>query len=108
MWKRTDKHWGLSVNMVGIPQGHNPNLRHLVRLFLLNASTAAASRCVRSWFRLRIKAEARAPDKPDVMQTLKHEDVLIPVRTFSELRLILEDTYIAGGTGLTVCHELRS
>lgn len=98
LWKRTDEHWGLAVNIVRAPQGHNPTLGHFSRMFLLNASTAASSRCSKSWFRLGLKVEARLHKAPDVVRSLKHEDIMAPIRNFTELRLILEDTLV--GTGV--------
>lgn len=102
LWRRTSRHWGLSVNVVEVPEGHNPTFKRFGKLFLLNASTAASFRCVRSWFRLRIKAEARAHSKPEVVKALKHGDVSVPIRNFVEIRLILEDTSIGVGGGLGV------
>lgn len=97
LWRRTDERWGLAVNIVQIPQGHNPTLGYFNKLFLLNASTAASSKCIKSWYRVRLKAEARLHAEPDVAKTLKHEDITTPLRNFNELRLVLEDTLVGIG-----------
>ncbi|KAL8443144.1 hypothetical protein Emag_006094 [Eimeria magna] len=91
LWKRHDEKWGLSVSLVQLPQGHNPTLHAFSKVFLLNASTAASSKCSKSWYRMRLKAEAKLQSGPEIIKPLKQEDIMTPLRSFKELRLVLED-----------------
>ncbi|KAL8424522.1 hypothetical protein Efla_005628 [Eimeria flavescens] len=91
LWKRADEKWGLGVTTVEMPQGHNPSVRSFVRLFLLNASTAASSKCIRSWFRMRLKLEAKPQKTPEFIHTFKQEDLMTPLRNYREIRIVLED-----------------
>ncbi|KAL8435899.1 hypothetical protein ACSSS7_002125 [Eimeria intestinalis] len=91
LWKRYDEKWGLSVSQVQLPQGHNPTLHAFSKTFLLNASTAASSKCAKSWYRMRLKAEAKMQSGPEMIKPLKQEDTMTPLRSFKEIRLVLED-----------------
>ncbi|KAL8269480.1 hypothetical protein Esti_006596 [Eimeria stiedai] len=91
LWKRYDEKWGLSVSLVQLPQGHNPTLHEFSKVFLLNASMAASSKCAKSWYRMRLKAEAKLQSGPEMIKPLKQEDIMTPLRSFKELRLVLED-----------------
>ncbi|KAL8445174.1 hypothetical protein Emed_005869 [Eimeria media] len=91
LWKRYDEKWGLSVSQVQLPQGHNPTLHAFSKVFLLNAATAASSKCSKNWYRMRLKAEAKLQSGPEMIKPLKQEDIMTPLRSFKELRLVLED-----------------
>ncbi|OEH74819.1 hypothetical protein cyc_06962 [Cyclospora cayetanensis] len=98
LWKRTNGRWSLFVHTLEVPQGHNPTVGQLGRMFLLNASTAAASGCSRNWFDHRLKIEALYEKAHEGFISMNHQDISVPLRDLKEIRFILEDM-VFGSTG---------